>query len=109
MLESIRFRTLRRSRLNSKDRNQVREADAKQRQRVREKRLTNGLIIYLNPRDSVVSARLSLTGGWERYTVTPVFARLVKNTKIFVDVGANLGWYTLHAARGSRGGRSLRL
>jgi FkbM family methyltransferase len=54
--------------------------------------------------DRVVSAELASSGQWEPFE-SKVVARLVPAYDIFVDIGANIGWYTIIAGRilGSRG------
>lgn len=65
---------------------------------------TNGFIIFLNPNDDVISASIGELGVFEPH-VTEVFKRIVRPETIVVDVGANIGWYTLLGSRlaGPRG------
>lgn len=57
----------------------------------------NGSWIYLNPEDESVSYRVLL--GWYEDHVTALFERLMESVGTVVDVGANIGWYTLLAAK----------
>lgn len=63
-----------------------------------------GAKMYVNTRDVGVSANLLLDGVWERH-ISEVFRRLVKPGMNVLEVGANLGFYTLQAAElcGSEG------
>lgn len=58
---------------------------------------TFGFKIFLNAEDSVISPRIGVLGVWELAT-TLLFKRLVRPKTVVVDVGANIGWYTLLAA-----------
>lgn len=62
-----------------------------------------GFDILLNPADKVgVSPSIGATGLYEPH-VTELYRRLIKRGMTVVDVGANVGWYTLLAAeRGCR-------
>ena len=66
--------------------------------------LTNGCRMFLDTRDRAVGLSLMLGGVWEP-TYTEAFTRLLRPGATVVDVGANLGWYTLVSARavGRRG------
>jgi FkbM family methyltransferase len=57
-----------------------------------------GHTLYLNLSDQVIARSLITMGTWERYE-TDVFAGFVEEGMVVVDVGANLGHYTLEAAR----------
>lgn len=59
---------------------------------------TNGFSIFLNPDDTRgISAYIAATGIWELGT-TEVFRKFLKKGMTVVDVGANIGWYTLLSA-----------
>jgi FkbM family methyltransferase len=57
-----------------------------------------GFSMFLNPIDRGVSAVVGGLGCWEP-RVTHVFRRLLREAHVVVDVGANIGWYSLLAAR----------
>jgi len=61
-------------------------------------RETFGFKIFLNPQDEGVSPRISYHGWYEGGT-TRLFERLLKPGMRFVDVGANIGWFSLLAAK----------
>lgn len=56
-----------------------------------------GYKMYFNPRDMGLPRMLFMYGHYEKYA-TELFRKLVKWRDVFVDVGANLGHYTLIAA-----------
>ncbi|MEM6547704.1 MAG: FkbM family methyltransferase [Pseudomonadota bacterium] len=60
-------------------------------------RLINGRAIFVDTRDRGLGTRLLRGGLWEA-NVTPVFEKLVKPGSVVVDVGANLGYYSILAA-----------
>lgn len=57
-----------------------------------------GHALHLNLADQTVARSLLTTGAWERYE-TQVFAKAVQQDMVVVDIGANIGHYTLEAAR----------
>lgn len=57
-----------------------------------------GFIMYLNPDDRGVSAVIGGLGFWEP-KATYLFRSLLRDARLVVDVGANIGWYTLLSAR----------
>src|SRR3989442_2216228 len=59
---------------------------------------TNGFYIYLNPSDLMISYSIFATGGWEPRT-TLLLQRLLSKTSVVVDIGANIGWFTLCSAK----------
>jgi FkbM family methyltransferase len=64
-----------------------------------------GFWIYLNPEDGKISASIALTGSYsilQESQITKLFESLVKKTSIVVDVGANIGWYSLLAAKSAK-------
>lgn len=67
-------------------------------------RMRNGHWMYVPSRDMSLGPWLMIDGTWEK-AVTSVFTRAVRPGMTVVDVGANVGWFTLLAARlvGPRG------
>ena len=62
------------------------------------KRVLN-FLIYLNPQDySPVSTSIATT-GWLNLSLTAFIKKVLKPGMTFVDVGANIGYFTLLAAR----------
>ena len=59
--------------------------------------IRNGLSMWVNLGDPYVS-RACLYDSWEEPVVRFIFARLAKGD-VFVDIGANIGWFTLLAAQ----------
>jgi len=57
-----------------------------------------GLKVFLDTRDRSVTPHLLLDGEWESW-VTKVFLKTLREGMTVVDVGANVGYYTLLAAR----------
>lgn len=64
-----------------------------------------GYKLYINPMDTVVSATLAKTGTWEPF-VSKQFLQIAKKAKTIVDVGGNIGYFTLlgaiHSETGSK-------
>lgn len=60
--------------------------------------------MYVGARDKVITPTLLNHGVWEAYQ-TRIFKRVIKKGMNVVDLGANIGWYTLIAAKlvGKRG------
>jgi len=54
--------------------------------------------MYLNPNDFGVSAGVGKRGVYEPAT-TELIKKVVKKGMCVMDIGANIGWYTLHSAR----------
>jgi FkbM family methyltransferase len=68
-------------------------------------RTKQGFRIFLNPNDSKISASIALTGSYsvlQEPQITRLFETQVKKTSIVVDVGANIGWFSLVAAKRAR-------
>lgn len=59
---------------------------------------SNGFSVLVDPRDEVIGATLICGGQWEPFEVG-VFQGLIGPGSIVADVGANIGLYTLTAAR----------
>lgn len=59
-------------------------------------RETFGFKILLNPADEAHTPMIMSMGVWE-YATTTVFVKSVSRGSTVVDVGANIGWYTLLA------------
>jgi FkbM family methyltransferase len=57
-----------------------------------------GYKLYINKMDTVVSDTLMNQGVWEPY-VTNIYKKYAKNSKVILDIGANLGYYTILAAK----------
>jgi FkbM family methyltransferase len=61
-----------------------------------------GFQIFLNPNDSKISASIALTGSYsvlQEPLITRLFETQVKKSSTVVDVGANIGWFSLVAAK----------
>jgi FkbM family methyltransferase len=56
----------------------------------------DGITMYLNENDHVISRHLAFHKVWEPYETTVTKKFLDKNT-IFIDIGANIGYYSLLA------------
>lgn len=54
--------------------------------------------MYVNPRDKFIAQSVLKYGVWEP-DETRLFKRVIKKGMIVVDLGANVGWYTLIAAK----------
>jgi FkbM family methyltransferase len=67
--------------------------------------LTNGCRVFVDTRDRAVGLHLLHGGQWETH-YTEAFRQMLRPGATVLDVGANLGWYTLVAAPiVGRGGR----
>jgi FkbM family methyltransferase len=53
--------------------------------------------LYLDSHDYVMASQIYSTGKWEPYE-TELFLRTIDSNMIVVDIGANIGYYTLLAA-----------
>ncbi len=58
----------------------------------------NGYKMYINPHDMVVSKKLVFDNAWEPFE-TEIFMREIKPGDVVLDIGANIGYYTLLAAK----------
>ena len=63
-----------------------------------ELRRTHGFDIYLDPSDLGISPSIGVLGWYEMRT-TELFVKLVRPGSTVIDVGANVGFFTLLAAR----------
>jgi FkbM family methyltransferase len=63
-----------------------------------------GTKMYVDSRDTVVVPHLILDGRWESW-VTNFLDMMLGRGDMFVDVGANVGWFTLRAASNVGTGR----
>lgn len=59
---------------------------------------TDRFVIYVQRAPHLLSAEIISKGEWEPAT-SALFEKLVTDGCVVVDVGANIGWYTLLAAR----------
>ena len=57
-------------------------------------RQTNGLLLYVDPQDETMSAHLIGYGYWEP-NVYAVIASLISPGDVVIEVGANVGYYTV--------------
>ena len=57
-----------------------------------------GSLMYIDTRDLAIARHLLTEGAWEPYE-TELMKQSIKPDMTFVDVGANIGYYTLLAAR----------
>ena len=61
--------------------------------------VVHGHVMYVNPRDeSCMTESLVLRGVWEEQ-MTKLFQSIAKEGMVVVDLGANIGYYTLIAAK----------
>jgi FkbM family methyltransferase len=58
----------------------------------------DGLAIYLDPQDEVITQSILVYGEWE-IGESAEMRRLIRPGDTVVDVGANVGWYTLLASK----------
>lgn len=58
-----------------------------------------GAKIYVDTRDTSLAPHIMVEGDWEPWVTNAIAAKLQENKGcLFIDVGANVGWYTLLAA-----------
>ncbi len=62
-----------------------------------EMKRTHGFEIYLNPKDGWFSPIVGIIGSYEP-DETRIFKRVLRRRSKVIDVGANLGWFTLLSA-----------
>lgn len=69
--------------------------------------LRDGLRMYWNPDDLRTAPNMLLNHGEYESHELEILLREAKNATVIFDIGANIGWYTLHLARAiaPRGGR----
>lgn len=60
--------------------------------------VVDGSTFYLQPNDNYLT-QLVLREGTYEPTETRLVREVLKEGDVFLDVGANVGWYTVHAAR----------
>ncbi len=72
---------------------------------VRELKL-DGYVMYIDPRDPLVGAPLAATREYEPQ-ITELFKQALAPDSVVLDVGANMGWFTLLAARLAPRGRII--
>lgn len=58
----------------------------------------DGLTIFLNPADKTITQAVLQSDAWEPET-TAAIRNILKPGDTFIDVGANIGWFTLIASR----------
>jgi len=58
----------------------------------------HGFNMFLNPEDLDVCSSIGTIGQYESH-VTALFRKLLRRSRTVVDIGANVGWYTLQAAK----------
>ncbi len=56
-------------------------------------RLTNGLLLYVDPQDETMSAHMIANGYWETWIYSRVVS-LISPGDTVIEVGANVGYYT---------------
>jgi FkbM family methyltransferase len=58
-----------------------------------------GAKIYVDTRDTSLAPHIMVDGDWEPWVTNAIAVHLMENKGcLFIDVGANVGWYTLLAA-----------
>jgi FkbM family methyltransferase len=58
-----------------------------------------GAKIYVDTRDTSLAPHIMVEGDWEPWVTNAIATKLQENKGcLFIDVGANVGWYTLLAA-----------
>lgn len=72
--------------------------------RITGKTTVDGSTFYLHPNDNYLTQSIVRNGEYEP-TETQLVRQILKEGDVFIDVGANIGWYTIHASKlvGSRG------
>jgi FkbM family methyltransferase len=102
----LRYRTVSRHRISKLSEERYDESVARYLRDPPEFTYANkGFYIFLNPEDSKISASIAITGEYgilQEDEVTHSFDSLVARDSIVVDIGANIGWYTLLAAKKAR-------
>lgn len=60
-------------------------------------RLTNGHLLYVDPQDETMSAHMIAYGHWESWVYSVVMSLIVPGDRV-IEVGANVGYYTIAMA-----------
>lgn len=67
---------------------------------------TNGITMYLDPKDKSISYHISRYGAWEPF-YTEMIKKFFNKTTNFIDIGAHIGFYTLICASVAKQGSVL--
>jgi hypothetical protein len=94
----VRYRNLRRSKI-AKLRREEWPTFAKSTDQPLLMYSRKGFYIFLNPLDDAISASIWARGEYFQTDVTRAFSSLLTRGCTVVDIGANVGWYALTAAK----------
>lgn len=61
--------------------------------------LKNGIVMVWDPNEIRTAPTMLVNHGRYEIDVHPAIRRVVQDSRVVVDVGANIGWYSLHIAR----------